>query len=384
MGLKLSAKHIKLGPSFFAVCCVMSLIVSGLFISAQSPVSRSTPLSGPTGLAQTCTNQVLTSIDVLGNVANCKTVTSAYVDGSIAKNGATGAIQDCYDSDASHTGGAGVEFSCSTGAFYTPVLNSTIRFRFAAAGNTANPSINVNGIGNKTIVSPDAGNNFGNLAANAMIGDATGGNGIGGFYYMTYQGSGANAWTLQYNTPVNPMWTTQNAPTVNGVVKSLGISAGEGPGGTTVDGNFLLAGGAVTKYSGTATVGLGVPAIYGTGRKTAQTAASGIVATFTPANDGSFYVSANVLVTASTAFSFAVTVTYTDESNTSRTLTLTFSQITGTLLSTITSTQGLGPYEGVPLHLRVKGGTAITVQTTAGGIYTTVTYNIEAFITQIG
>lgn len=116
-------------------------------------------------------------------------------------------------------------------------------------------------------------------------------------------------------------------------------------------------------------------------RLTAKTAAQASVATFTPPSDGSFLVSANVLVTTATAHSFTVTCTYTDEGNTSRTVTMPFSVLAGTFVTAITNVSGAVPYEGLPLHIRVKGGTAITVATT--GTFTTVTYNVEGNITQI-
>jgi len=75
-------------------------------------------------------------------------------------------------------------------------------------------------------------------------------------------------------------------------------------------------------------------------------------------------------------------VTYTDEGNTSRTVTLNFSTIAGAITPTIANAGGAAPYEGVPLHIRCKASTAITIATT--GTFTTVTYNCEAYITQIG
>lgn len=138
----------------------------------------------------------------------------------------------------------------------------------------------------------------------------------------------------------------------------------------------------LTTYNGVATTGWGVPAIYGTGRSTARTAAVASVVTYTVgASDGSFLVSANVLVTASTTHNFTVTVSYTDEGNTARTLTLPFAQLAGTLVTAITNVTGAGPYEGMPLHIRCKAATAITMATT--GTFTSVTYNIEGTIVQI-
>ena len=125
-----------------------------------------------------------------------------------------------------------------------------------------------------------------------------------------------------------------------------------------------------------------VPVVQARARADAQTAAVTSVAAYTlGASDGTFLVSANVLVTTSTAYTFTVTVAYTDESNTARTLTLTFSQLNGTLLTSITNVTGPGPYEGLPMHIRCKASTAITIATT--GTFTTITYNVEGLILQV-
>lgn len=141
--------------------------------------------------------------------------------------------------------------------------------------------------------------------------------------------------------------------------------------------------GKITNYNSIATSGQGVPSIYGSGRSAGVVASVPAIVSYTVgAADGSFIISANVLITASTTNNFTVVCVYTDESNTSRTLILTFSQISGTFLTAITNVTGVGAYEGVPLHIRAKAGTAITLGTS--GIFTSVTYNVEAYITQIG
>lgn len=135
----------------------------------------------------------------------------------------------------------------------------------------------------------------------------------------------------------------------------------------------------ISSYNGASTAGWGVPAIYGHGRHTGQTAAVASVATYTVgAADGSFVVSANVLVTASSSHDFGVTVSYTDESNTPRAFSVLFSVVGG---STATSVNSATAYNGFPLHIRAKAGTAITIFT--AGTFTSVTYNVEGSITQI-
>lgn len=147
-------------------------------------------------------------------------------------------------------------------------------------------------------------------------------------------------------------------------------------------GIFITAGHKILSYNGVSTAGWGVPAIYAAGRSVAAVAAVPSVSTYTVgAADGSFEVSANVLVTTATTHAFTVTVAYTDEGNTARTLTLTFGLVAGGITTTsIANANGAVPYLGVPMHIRAKAATTITVATT--GTFTTVTYNVEGIIKQ--
>lgn len=126
-----------------------------------------------------------------------------------------------------------------------------------------------------------------------------------------------------------------------------------------------------------------IPQVRASGRATAQTAANASVSTYTVgAADGTFMVSANVLVTTSSAESFTVTCAYTDEGNTARTITLPFVLVAGAaIVTTIAFANGAVPYEGFALHIRAKTATAITIATT--GTFTGCTYNCEGFIQQI-
>lgn len=133
----------------------------------------------------------------------------------------------------------------------------------------------------------------------------------------------------------------------------------------------------------TADLPAGVPIIVGNARGTGKTAAFALTTYTVGASDTTFQISANVNVTAVAVASFQVTCTYTDETNTSRTLVLNFSQISGTLVQTITAALGVGAYEGVPLQIRAKAGTTIIIASAAGGTYTSVTYNIEERIMQL-
>jgi len=117
------------------------------------------------------------------------------------------------------------------------------------------------------------------------------------------------------------------------------------------------------------------------GRATAQTALNNSVATYTlGATDASYEVSANVLVTTSSAENFTVTVSYTDEGNTARVLTLNFQTLGAVIGTAINFANGAVPYEGLVAHIRCKASTSITVKTT--GTFTGATYNVEGIIKQ--
>jgi len=135
-------------------------------------------------------------------------------------------------------------------------------------------------------------------------------------------------------------------------------------------------------YNGINTAGWGMPAIYASGRSVAQTGAVANVTSYVVgASDGSFLIQANVLVITSTAHVFQVTVSYTDEGNTARVANLMFSVLTGGTTPNITNTDGAIPFAGYDLRIRAKAGSTIQIATT--GTFTTVTYNVEASITQI-
>lgn len=171
-------------------------------------------------------------------------------------------------------------------------------------------------------------------------------------------------------------------------VASTNVTVTNGPysiwvdaGTSRFDGELTL-NNKVTTYDAVATAGWGVPAIYASARSTGQTAAVGSVATYTVgAADGSFLVSSNVLVTTSSAENFTVTCAYTDEGNTSRTITLNFQLVGGVIGTAINFANGAVPYEGIPIRIRAKASTSITIATT--GTFTGATYNVEGGIMQI-
>lgn len=129
-------------------------------------------------------------------------------------------------------------------------------------------------------------------------------------------------------------------------------------------------------YNNITTVGQGVPAIYARGRLTGQTGI-GTITSFTPTADSSFLVTINVNVTAYTSGSITSLVNYTDETNSPRNTNLALIGSSGAYGTAANSAQ---PWSGVPLQIRVKSGTTVSIS--INGSFT-ATYNVEAFIIQI-
>ena len=177
-----------------------------------------------------------------------------------------------------------------------------------------------------------------------------------------------------------------NLLTVNafGAATTIGIGATTG---TTTINNDLAVADQVASVGGVTTAGnFGVPLVVAYGRSTAQTAAVASVATFTVgASDGTFEVSGNVRVTTSTNYTFDLRVVWTDEESVERDWMFSFTNSTGST-APFTATSGGGgvgttPMRGIPLLIRCKASTAITIKTS--GTFTTVTYNVEGVIKQI-
>ncbi len=141
----------------------------------------------------------------------------------------------------------------------------------------------------------------------------------------------------------------------------------------------------ITAYNGLPTAGNGVQAVMAYGRTVGATAAVASIAAFTVgAADASFEVRANVLVTTATNHTFTLTCTYTDEGNSARVLTMTFGLVAGGVATTsIANATGTVPYHGVPVTIRCKAATSITIASASGGTYTNVVYNAEGFISQL-
>jgi hypothetical protein len=154
----------------------------------------------------------------------------------------------------------------------------------------------------------------------------------------------------------------------------IGFSSNTDPGlgGLAVKGSMAV-------YNNITTAGWGVPAIYGSGRVTGQTANAVTVATYTtPAADGSYMIAASMNVTAFTSGTAGLQVTFTDETGNTISIPLNISGQAGPFLNVISSATPTG---GAVIQIRVKASTAITITSVITG---TLTYNAEAYILQLG
>ena len=97
--------------------------------------------------------------------------------------------------------------------------------------------------------------------------------------------------------------------------------------------------------------------------------------------DASYEILMNVCVTTSTTHTFTCECAYTSEDNQARVITMPFRLVgdTTALTSSIAAAAAV-PYHGVPLLIRCKTNTTITLRTQAAGTYTAVTYNVEGWI----
>ena len=141
--------------------------------------------------------------------------------------------------------------------------------------------------------------------------------------------------------------------------------------------------GRISNYATVNTAGNGLSPIVAEDQYAGLTGAKSSIVTFTPAADGTFVIQANILVTTATNHSFTMTITYTDEGNTARTVTMPFVLVASpsTITTTVASANGAVPYMGIPLTIRCKASTAITAQTT--GTFTSVVYNAEAIFSKL-
>jgi hypothetical protein len=146
----------------------------------------------------------------------------------------------------------------------------------------------------------------------------------------------------------------------------------------------LTLGGKVLFVANIATAGLGIPAIY------ASSSATGLIAADTnrinytpPATAGRYRISWTIDTTTATTDNFTVVVTWKNATGTARSQNSGGFDKNGTALvaGAITNTIGAGAYYGSMLLDIDNSATAITLST--AGTFTTVTYNIAAWLEQV-
>ena len=142
----------------------------------------------------------------------------------------------------------------------------------------------------------------------------------------------------------------------------------------------LLNTGKVSTYAGVSTAGEGVADIRAQANITAQSSNATITSYANPAADGDYEVSGQMSVTASTALTTTLTVTYTDVANVVRTMILPIVSVSGTYVAAGAITgAGASIWESPVMHIRVKASTTITILTSAG-TFTGVTYSASGVI----
>ncbi len=189
---------------------------------------------------------------------------------------------------------------------------------------------------------------------------------------------GAAAWVSNFFN-MGPVTNGGTARAVRVISPASGSTVLLAPAGTDA---YAFSTTGPTTYAGLTSTGKGNPVIVAATRVTAQSAANASISTFTVgAADGSFEVSGNLNCTAATVLSTTLTCTYTDESNTARTMILPVQQVSGSFIAAGAIT-GTGAWETPVMHIRAKAATAITILTSAG-TFTSVTYTAEGIIKQL-
>lgn len=306
------------------------------------------------------TTQTPGTLTIKGGAAN-NTSASGTVGGPVNITAQKGGVAN----GATGTGGAGGLLAVTIGAGGNSTGNTT-----GTGGDGGLYSV-TGGVGGDATGA--GGTHLGGNGSAVTITSGAGGSATGGSGTRT----GGNSGNVTIGTGAVGTGATANG-TPGAVIFKVG---GTEYGRFETDGTVKLVS-TIATYNNIATAGNGIPAIRASARSTAQTAAVASVATYTlPATDASFEVSANVLVTTSSAESFNVQVDFTSEDNVARTLTLPFTLLAGTQTATIASGNGAVPYAGIPLRIRCKASTSITVKTT--GTFTGATYNVEGVIVRL-
>jgi hypothetical protein len=308
-----------------------------------------------------------------------------------------GSILQLFSGDGGTTSGASGTWIIASGSTLDGNTGTgTIRSAHATGTNRVSGDINI--IVGSSSGSATAGSVF-------VIGGGGGATGVGSAFIAT-TGIGGNvsgasgAWSIASGTTTDGntgggTLSTANATGTDRSSGSITLSTGTPTGSGTAGLHTFSVGGAsqlvlgstgATSYRNVTTAGWGVPAIYGSAQITGQTT-NATIATYTVgAATGDFEISATVNVSAVTAISTSVDVTYTDTAGNARTLTMPVQLVGGTggtyLASGLIVSASANDYVTPTTLIRAQNGTAITVKT-AAGTFTGVTYSASASIKQV-
>jgi hypothetical protein len=348
---------------------------SALLVSASLTLGW----SGQLGLSRGGTNADLSATGGAGQYLKQATVGGAVTVGTIAAGDVPTLNQNTTGSAATLTTPRSIYGNNFDGsAALAQIIASTF-------GGTGNGFTKFSGpaTAEKTFTLPNASATI--LTDNAAVTVGQGGTGVATLASngVLYGNAASAVQALAVNSTATNKFLTQSS---SAAPAWAALGAGDIPAtlnATTFSGDVTLQT-KVAKVVNVNTAGAtGVLVTRANAQLTGQVASVGSVATFTtPAADGDYLVTAEVRVTTATTHSFTVIFAYTDEGNNARTGTINFSNLAGTISPTIANAGGAVPYMGIPLNIRTKSGSAITIGTT--GTFTSVVYNISASIIQIG
>lgn len=127
----------------------------------------------------------------------------------------------------------------------------------------------------------------------------------------------------------------------------------------------------------------GLPIAVGYNRLTGQIAAvPNILTVAVGPVDAVFEALVYLFATVATTYSFDVTLAFTDQGGTVRTIKLQFESVANTISNSVALANGNGPlYMGIPFMFRAKAGTNMVIA--VAGTFTTVTFDVEALIRRL-
>lgn len=290
--------------------------------------------------------------------------------------GSFGAGQNVNVSNSNYNFGVGVSLSIGTSADQSIIFGQSI-----SIGNGSSSALAIfGGIGTSSLNSLCIGNSssIGNSAsssslygASSLIHNSSNASGIFG-YNNSIAASCSNSYIFgASNSIAHAGVYILGSGISSGATNTLYIGLSGSVGIQMDNSSNVTFPGKVTSYKGISTAGFGLSPVVASADTTGQTSAVNPVCTFTPGSNGTFEVGGYLTVTAVATDVITLEVTYTDETNTGRTL---------ILLSGISTT---GVNNASSMTIRAKAANAITVKTVLTVSSGSITYDVGAWIRQI-